>query len=176
MSALTKASFEEFVFRYEKLVYTVCYHLTQDAAAAEDLTQDTFLAAYLHLNDCPADYEKPWLIRIASNKARDYLQSAYTRHTVLPGDAGMPPGIPEPSSEELAISHSEQGAIKELIDELKEPYRIVCQLTLLQEKTPEETALVLGRPVKTVHTQIARAKTMLRQQLERRAAHGNISS
>ena len=175
MSALTKTSFGDFVARYEKLVYTVCYQLTRDTMASEDLTQDTFLTAYLHLSDCPADYERPWLIRIASNKAKDYLQSAYVRHAVLPGDESMPPGLPEPSSEDLAIRHDELSGIAALIHELREPYRSVCLLVLLQEKSPEETALELGRPVKTVHTQIFRAKIMLRQQLERRKNHGSLS-
>lgn len=175
MSALTKATFSDLVARNEKLVYTACYQLTRDRMASEDLTQDTFLTAYLHLGDCPADYERPWLLRIASNKAKDYLQSAYVRHAVLPGDESMPPGLPEPSSEDLAICHHELSDITALIHELREPYRSVCFLVLLQEKTPEETALELGRPVKTIHTQISRAKIMLRQQLERRKNHGSLS-
>ena len=43
----------------------------------------------------------------------------------------------------------------------------VCRLCLLEEKTPEEAALALGRPVKTIHTQLSRGKRMLREALER---------
>ena len=43
------------------------------------------------------------------------------------------------------------------------------------EKKPEEIALALGRPVKTVHTQIARARQILRSQLERREDDGTVS-
>lgn len=174
MPELKKETFGPFVAQYEKLVYTICFQFTRDSAAAEDLTQETFLAAYLHRDSCPADYEKPWLARIASNKAKDWLQSAYNRHTVLPGDEGMPPGL-EPSCEELALSRSGAQDIAALIDGLREPYRSVCQLHLLEEKSPEETALALGRPVKTVHTQIARAKQLLRGQLERSGRHGSVS-
>ena len=41
--------------------------------------------------------------------------------------------------------------------------------------TPEEAALALGRPVKTIHTQLARGKKLLREQLERRDVHGTLS-
>ena len=168
-------SFEQLVSTYGKLIYTVCWQMTRDADAAEDLTQDTFLAAYLHQRDCPAGYERQWLARIASNKAKDYLQSAYNRRTVLPGDQEMPPGTPAPSPEEETLTRSGAEEVTALIRALREPYGSVCRLVLLEERTPEETALALGRPVKTVHTQLARGKKLLREQLERSGIHGGFS-
>ena len=35
-------------------------------------------------------------------------------------------------------------------------------------------ALALGRPVKTIHTQLSRGKRLLREQLERRNPHGAV--
>lgn len=167
-------SFEELVTQYEKLVYTVCWQMVRDSQAAEDLTQDTFLAAFLHRSDCPMGHERQWLVRIASNKAKDYLQSAYHRHTVLPGDEEMPPGRAGPSPEEETLARSGESELRDLISTLREPYGAVLRLHLLEEKPPEEIALALGRPVKTVHTQIARGRLLLRQQLERRGIHGSI--
>ena len=40
---------------------------------------------------------------------------------------------------------------------------------------PEEAALALGRPVKTIHTQLSRGKGLLRKRLERSVGHGRIS-
>ena len=48
MSGMTKEQFSQLVVRYERLVYTICFQLVRDTAAAEDLTQDAFLSAYLH--------------------------------------------------------------------------------------------------------------------------------
>ena len=76
MNKLTNASFSQLVVQYERLVYTVCFQLVRDAAAAEDLTQETFLSAYLHRDAIPPGYERQWLCRVATNKAKDYLQSA----------------------------------------------------------------------------------------------------
>ena len=93
MSIMTNQEFTALVANYERLVYTVCYRLVQDEATAEDLTQEAFLAAYTHRDSCPAGFERQWLARIAANKAKDHLQSAYSRHTLLPGDDAIPPGL-----------------------------------------------------------------------------------
>lgn len=172
---MTTESFSRLVEQYERMVYTICFQLVRSAAAAEDLTQETFLSAYLHRDTMPAGYERQWLGRIAANKAKDYLQSAYNRHTLLPGDEGMMPGL-SPATEDIALARSGAADIAELIRALREPYGAVCRLCLLEERSPEEAALALGRPVKTIHTQLSRGKKLLREQLERSGHHGTVSS
>ena len=165
--------FSALVTQYERLVYTICFQLVRDAAAAEDLTQETFLSAYLHLDTMPAGYERQWLGRIATNKAKDYLQSAWHRHISLPGDEELPPGLAPPAETE-ALCRFGEADIRAAIEALKEPYCPVCRLCLLEERSPEEAALALGRPVKTIHTQLARGKRLLRQILERSETHGHL--
>ena len=166
MNKLTNASFSQLVVQYERLVYTVCFQLVRDAAAAEALTQEPFLSAYLHRDAIPPGYERQWLCRVATNKAKDYLQSAYQRHTLLPGEDNIPPGL-SPPAEETVLRRSAAAEIRDLILHMRQPYQPVCRLCLLEEKTPEEAALALGRPVKTIHTQLSRGKRMLREALER---------
>ena len=175
MREQTNAWFSELVGQYERLVYTVCFQLVRNPHAAEDLTQEAFLAAYTHRQSCPTGYERQWLCRIAVNKAKDYLQSAYVRHTVLAAGEELPLLSPSPPPEELALVRSGVSEIRRRIETLREPYRQVCRLYFLEEKKPEEIALALGRPVKTVHTQIARARQILRSQLERREDDGTVS-
>ena len=151
MNKLTNASFSQLVVQYERLVYTVCFQLVRDAAAAEDLTQETFLSAYLHRDAIPPGYERQWLCRVATNKAKDYLQSAYQRHTLLPGEDNIPPGL-SPPAEETVLRRSAAAEIRDLILHMRQPY---------------QAALALGRPVKTIHTQLSRGKRMLREALER---------
>lgn len=172
---MTKAQFSQLVQRYERLVYTVCFQLVRSAPAAEDLTQETFLSAYVHRETAPEGYERQWLARIAANKAKDYLQSAWNRRTVLPGDEEMPPGL-APPAEEVALERAGTADIRQAVAELKEPYRPVCTLCLLEERSPEEAAMALGRPVKTIHTQLSRGKRLLREILQRRETHGTLSS
>lgn len=167
MAVMTNEHFSQLVKQYERLVYTICFQLVRDGAAAEDLTQETFLSAYLHRDAIPSGYERQWLGRVAANKAKDHLQSAWNRRAVLPGDEEFPPGL-SPPAEEIALSRTSAGEIAALIDAMKEPYQPVCRLCLLEERTPEEAAAALGRPVKTIHTQLSRGKRLLRQELERR--------
>ena len=170
---MNSTEFSRLMQQYQGLVYTVCFQLVRDPDTAQDLAQETFLAAWTHLERCPPGCEKQWLARIAANKAKDHLQSAWNRRTVLPGDEAMPPGL-SPPTEEVAIAQSEAADIAALIDRMREPYRPVCRLCLLEERSPEEAALALGRPVKTIHTQLARGKRLLREQLERRERHGTV--
>ena len=170
---MTNEHFSQLVKQYERLVYTICFQLVRDSAAAEDLTQETFLSAYLHRDAIPSGYERQWLGRVAANKAKDHLQSAWNRRAVLPGDEEFPPGL-SPPAEEIALSRTSAGEIAALIDAMKEPYQPVCRLCLLEERTPEEAAAALGRPVKTIHTQLSRGKRLLRQELERRRQDGRL--
>ena len=171
---MTRDRFSELVRQYERLVYTVCFQLVRDGPAAEDLTQETFLAAYLHQESMPEGYERQWLARIAANKAKDYLQSAWNRRAVLPGDEGIPPGL-APPAEEVVLERAGADDIRAAVAELKEPYRPVCRRRRLEERSPEEAALARGRPVQTKHTQLSRGKRLLRKHLERSETHGNFS-
>lgn len=74
------------VQKYQALVYTVCHQLVPDVQEAQDLTQETFLAAWRAIDRCPPGFEKQWLARIAANKAKDYLRSAWVRKMNTPGD------------------------------------------------------------------------------------------
>ena len=176
---MTNEQFGAIVSQYERLVYTICFQFTKDHQTAEDLVQETFLSAYLHKEDCPPESCRPWLARIASNKAKDYLRSAYHRRVqatedeVLAGTAELPQAQ---RPEEIAVSQDEAQYIRGMVQALREPYHKVAVLFFLQERTPEEIARVLGRPEKTVRTQLYRAKRMLKEQLEeRRKQHGIVS-
>ena len=50
---MTNESFSEFVGQYEKLVFTVCFQMVQDYQEAQNLAQETFLAAYRSIDHRP---------------------------------------------------------------------------------------------------------------------------
>ena len=171
---MTNAQFAGLVEQYQRLVYTVCYQLVQDHQLAEDLTQDTFVSAFTHMDSCPPEHYKPWLARIAANKARDHLKSAWARRVSAPGDDGMPQSPPPgaaapPGPEDLTVTEDEAAAIRQMVRELKEPYLQVSVMYFLEEGSVEEISRALRRPPKTVHTQLFRAKKMLREQIRERS-------
>lgn len=46
------------VQKYQALVYMVCHQLVPDVQEAQDLTQETFLAAWRAIDRCPPGFEK----------------------------------------------------------------------------------------------------------------------
>ncbi len=171
---MTNRQFAKIVDQYQGLVYTVCYQLVKDHQLAEDLTQETFLSAFLHMDSCPPDKYKPWLARIAANKATDHLRSAWHRHVNTPGEEGLPEGpspgtAAPPGPEELVESETGAAAIREMVEELKEPYLLVSRMYFLQQRSIPEIAQALRRPPKTVSTQLARARKILQQKIKERS-------
>lgn len=73
------------------------------------------------------------------------------------------------------IQKETSAAILQAIQSLKEPYQKVVSMYFLEEKSTEEIAKILGRPVKTVQTQIYRGNFFFekysKKRLERREAH-----
>lgn len=167
---MNERQFNEMIPKYEKLVYTICYQFTQDHHIAEDLTQDTFLSAYTHIDSCPADNPKAWIARIATNKAKDHLKSAYNRRVNTEGE-GLPEDrgalfMQEERPDELVQGREIWQGVTAEIDALKAPYNEVADLYFLKERSVEEIARQLGRPKRTIQTQLYRAKLQLRAKLE----------
>ncbi len=173
------------VQKYQALVYTVCHQLVPDVQEAQDLTQETFLAAWRAIDRCPPGFEKQWLARIASNKAKDHLRSAWMRKVNTPGDdvlalEGAPPGF-DPEQQVLEALGEQE--LTEMILALREPYKTPCRLVLLEQCTAAQAAKLCGRPEKTVESQVYRGKKLLAQQIlarqddtaERRKADGAVS-
>ena len=166
--------FDRLVQKYQSLVYTICRQLVADEGYAQDLTQETFLSAWRSMDRCPAGYEKQWLARIASNKAKDYLRSAWARRVNTPGDdvlalEGSPPGS-EPEAQVLEALGEEE--LTQRILALREPYKTPCRLMLLEQHTAAEAARLCGRPQKTVEAQVFRAKKDAGRAAERRRKGG----
>ena len=163
---MTTLEFDRLVRQYQGLVYTVCHQLVPDVGEAQDLTQETFLAAWRSIDRCPPGFEKQWLARIASNKAKDYLRSAWVRRVNTPGDEvlALEGAPPESDPEQQVLETLGEEELTRRILALREPYKTPCRLMLLEQHTAVEAARLCG-PQKTVEAQVYRAKKMLAAQL-----------
>ena len=173
MRRLNNEQFASLMRQYQRLVYTVCYQFVHNPHTAEDLTQETFLSAYSNIDRCDPAYYKQWLVRVATNKCKDHLKSAWVRRVqsqqddLLPEPRGAPPREAQ-DPEEALIARDEAAALQRMVRTLREPYGSVATLYLLEHKPVAEIARVLGRPEKTVQNQVFRAKVILRQQIQER--------
>ena len=152
---------------YQHLVFSICYKMTADYFASEDLTQETFLSAYNHLKDFDGRHEKAWLCRIATNKCLDYLQSA-GRRSVPTEDVSMEESRGwilsyENTPESACLEEEVREILLARCRSLKPPYDEIARAYYYDELDVGEIAEMRGMKVKTVQTQIYRARAMLRK-------------
>lgn len=159
------------VNKYQKLIFTICYQMVNDYQEAENLTQDTFISAYKNINKCNFDELKPWLARIATNKAKDYLKSAYKRKVQLNDESNFESISYDDQPEQILISTERERLIKEKIKSLKEPYLKVSIMYFIEQKNIDEISENLKRPKKTIQTQISRAKMLLQKIIKEECNH-----
>lgn len=165
---MTNNEFKGIVNLYEKLVFTICFQMVRDYHEAQNLTQDTFISAYKHIDKVKTESYKPWLAKIASNKAKDFLKSAYARKvTCTEENEFFDKKSDELTPDEFFIEKESTDFIKNTIYSLKEPYLKVSTLFFIESKTVDEISIILNRPKKTVQTQIFRAKDILKKMLRK---------
>jgi RNA polymerase sigma-70 factor (ECF subfamily) len=170
MPAPDEPCFRDAVLPHLNDVYTLARYLLQSPAEAEDAAQECFLRAYRHFNTFRGGPVKPWLITILRNVCRD----EYSRHrnskvthgdSFLYDDDGVQPLWQEPSTtpETEMLRSLDVQTIHRLITALPEPFREALILRELNELSYREIAEVVGAPIGTVMSRIARARSMLRK-------------
>ena len=136
--------------------YRAAQLVTGDAAAAEDIAQEAFLAAVRNLDRF--DRRRPfgpWLHRIVVNRAIDWTRARKLRAEVELGDY-----LPAPSAPER------DGAALARIAELPAEHRAVVVLRYVLEYTPGEIAELLDLPRGTVNSRLRRGLDRMRDGAE----------
>src|SRR5215204_1894989 len=131
------------------------YLVVHDAAAAEDIAQEAFLAAIRNLDRF--DRRRPfgpWLHRIVVNRAIDWTRARQLRAESELGEA------PAPEPERL------DGTLLAALAALPPDHRAVIVLRHLLEYTPGEIAELLGLPRGTVNSRLRRGLDELAHEVE----------
>lgn len=154
---------EVWMEKYENLVFSICFRMTQDYFAAQDITQETFLSAFRHASDFDGANEKAWICRIASNKCVDYMRNA-GRRQIPTEDEKMPESISAIGCpEEETLEQEVRGQLLAACRSLGPPYDRVAEDYFYLEKKPETIAREQEQKLKTIQTRIYRARNMLRE-------------
>ncbi|MEG1458946.1 MAG: RNA polymerase sigma factor [Acetivibrio sp.] len=148
--------------QYTNLIYSICYKITNNSFDAQDLTQETFLSVYKNLPSFDGTNEKAWITRIATNKCLDYIKSAGKR--TLPTEDTYFEVMESPIStpEQTYLEKSDKEQILFLCQTLKPPYDTIATYYFYEEMTVAEIAMKSGKKVKTIQTQVYRAKSLLK--------------
>jgi len=170
------AAFETLLKRYDRNVFRIANHITQNREDAEDVVQDAFLKAYQKLDQFQGNSKfYTWLVRIAVNEALMKLRKRKASKTVsidedVETDEGFVPREVtdwSPNPEQL-YKQAELGDILEkTIQGLPSGFRTVFVLRDVEGLSTEETADALGLSVPAVKSRLLRARLQLRERLSR---------
>ena len=153
------------------------FHLIQDPALANELTQDAFLKAFEARDSFRGEApERLWLLRIARNVTLDYLRSPRSRSRAEASfDEGVAEEVPAtaegatPCSAENAARQIEMsGCVQQFVLSLPETLRTPLILHDVEGLTNEQIAEVLGCSLSAAKMRLHRARAALREMMEQR--------
>jgi RNA polymerase sigma factor (sigma-70 family) len=161
-----EVAFAALVRRHGSMVLGVCRRILRHAQDAEDAFQATFLVLVRKAASvAPRSLLGNWLYGVACKTARKVAARA-ARRPAVEGSAARPERMADSTADGRELLDVELGR-------LPERYRVVVVLIELQGRTLADTATLLGCPVGTVASRLARGREMLAERLRR---HGVLAS
>jgi RNA polymerase sigma-70 factor, ECF subfamily len=171
-------AFNQLVLSNQDLAYRHAYAMLNDPWLAEEAVQDGFVKAFQNISGFRGGSFRAWLMRIVTNTVYDKLRQS-SRRPVQPlfpeddegEDMESPKWLADPTAkvEEAVEWREEVKLVYEALDELADIYREIIILVDLQDFDYEEAAQVLGIPIGTVKSRLARARLCLKEKLKSRA-------
>lgn len=155
----------DMVCRYGKLIYAIALKSCGNPFDAEDITQDTFLAAYKSLAQFDGKNEQAWICKIAANKCLDFMKSTGRRYIPCSEEVFEEQVDQRGSPEEAYLNKEQDIGLLKLCESMEAPYKETAVLHFYEGKTAKEISLLTGTGLKTVQTRILRAKSILKQKL-----------
>jgi RNA polymerase sigma factor (sigma-70 family) len=138
------------------------------AEGADDVVQQAMEQAWRSIRRFqPGRAFRPWLLHIVANTARNDRRSRGRRASlaVRVGRAVARDVVASP--EDVVVSESERQRVVTALNRLRASDRLVIALRHFEQLSEREMSEVLGRPVGTVKSRLARAMARLRTELER---------
>jgi len=170
------SAFEELVRRYDRNVFRIAQHITQNREDAEDVVQEAFLKAYSNL----AKFQEQskfytWLVRIAVNEALMKLRRRRPERTVSldeevkTEDDSLPREVADwsPNPEQQYSQAELKEILTKTIQGLPPSFRTVFVLRDVEGLSTEETAEALELSIPAVKSRLLRARLQLRERLSR---------
>ena len=150
-------------------VYTLARYLLRNPADAEDAVQECYLRALRHFDTIRNPTIRPWLFAILRNVCR----AEYSRRSVVElrdvnaeADKSDDPAPlwsqAQESPETMMIRKLDAETVRGLVASLPDSFREAIVLREINDLSYREIAEVVGAPIGTVMSRLARARSMLR--------------
>lgn len=160
-------NFEEAVMPHIDAAYNLARWLTRNDADAQDMVQEAYLRALRFFGGFRGTDAKAWLLTIVRNTCYTWLRrnrspelSCDFEEIVLAREAEGP----DPETEQLLKAQAR--IVNDAIEKLPIEFREVVVLRELEELSYKEIAVVLGVPIGTVMSRLARARKRLMTSLQ----------
>src|SRR5579859_1407241 len=162
-------AFAQLVQHHQRRVFNLVFRMVQNYEEANEITQDTFLAAWQGLPSFRGDARfSTWLYRIAYNCCLKQLEQR-KRDTALQLAMQEEHVLQHGNNDEYIgfelDTYDNQALVREHLSMLPAKYRIVLVLRHLQEMTYEEMAEILTVPIGTIKTHLFRARNLLKERM-----------
>ena len=178
------AAFETLCKQSANTVFQVARRVMRNKEDAEDVVQESFQQAFIHLKSFHGDSRfSTWLSRIAINAA---LMKLRKKHRLWDASLDDSAETQEPSArkevedhgpnpEQLYAQQERQRILSDALNELKPGMRKAIELRELDERSTEETARILGITVNAVKARVFHGRKKLRERLNHFAGRASTS-
>jgi RNA polymerase sigma-70 factor (ECF subfamily) len=164
-------AFETLVLRHERTVLAVAQRITNNREDAEDVAQESFHRAFLHLGGFQEKSRfSTWLTRIVMNQAFMLLRGRRRVLEVVPESANDVAKSnadsfvdQSPSPEESCWQRERKQLLTKAIDRLSPITRKTILLRDIEEKSVEETAQILNTSIGAVKARVFHGRRRLRR-------------
>ncbi len=145
---------------FKGLVFTVIYRMVNDYHISEDLTQDTFVKAFLHIKKVKNEkHFRAWICTIARNLVRDHFRREKRHPTVSLDEIG------EQTGQSGLETTRKRMIIQDALARLSERDRMLLTLAYYQGMSLAEVGAVMKLKEKNVKVCLHRARKRLRKEL-----------
>ena len=166
-------AFEQLVLRHKRRVFALAQRITNNREDAEDVVQDSFHKAFLHLGKFQEKSQfSTWLTRIAMNEAfmllrrrRGVLEVLPENTDDAPESASTPFVDQRPSPEESCWRRERSDLLTKAINQLGPKTRTAILLRNIEERSLVETAEILGTSIGVVKSRLFQGRRKLRETL-----------
>lgn len=175
--------FELLALPHLDAAYNLARWLAGNAADAEDVLQDAYLRAFRYFDAFHGPDIRVWLLSIVRNTFLTWVKENRSGRLVFVADERGPEtadpaetmwGEPPRDPETLLLQSADSGVLNRLVEDLPTEYREVLLLREIEEMSYRDIAAIVGIPIGTVMSRLARARALLRRTWQ--AAAGPTSS
>jgi RNA polymerase sigma-70 factor (ECF subfamily) len=163
------AAFEELYRRHHRRVYALCLRMANNAAEAEDLTQEAFVQLYRKVGSFRGESAfTTWLHRLTVNQALMHFRKKSVKNELTTEEGETPVQIVSGTENPFRMPIVDRIALDKAIAQLPNGYRNVFILHDVEGHEHEEVARILGCSVGTSKSQLHKARLKLRGLLSKK--------